>query len=166
MIISVCKYFSYKKERFMKSKKINYFMVFGMLLALGNASSMQAFGFEEDLAQNPITLEEVVQQYPKFEAIRDYLLTQLSAKAEALGQEPSGKDFIAIYDAMPKDLQRNLNHIYLTMPISAQNEVIEQFGYDPNELHAVIADEIARRATKKITKEANKAAKTIGKWFK
>lgn len=141
-------------------------MVCLMLSVLGNASSMHAFGFEEDRAQHPITLAEVIASYPQFEVVSDYLLTQLTAKAEVLGCQPSGKDFIAIYDAMPKDLQRDLNRMYLTMPISAQNEAIEQFGYDPNELHAVIADEIARRATKKVTKEFNKAAKAIGKWFK
>jgi hypothetical protein len=149
----------------MKFKKTNYFMICLMLSVLGSASSMYAFGFEEDRAQHPVTLSEVIDSYPKFEVVSDYLLTQLTAQAEILGHQPSAQDFIAIYDAMPKDLQRDLNRIYLTMPISAQNEAIEQFGYDPNELRTVIDDEIARRAVKRATKEVNKAVKGISKWF-
>ena len=149
----------------MKFKKINYFMIYLMISMFADVSLMQAFGFEDELAQNPVTLAEVVHQYPKFEAIQNYILIQLSTQAESLGRQPSGKDFIAIYDAMPKDLQKDLNHMYLTMPISAQNEVIENFGYDANELHAVIADEIERRATKKVTKEFNKTVKGLNKWW-
>lgn len=140
-------------------------MVCVLFSILFNSSPMQAFGFEDYQAPHTVTLAQVVDSYPKFEVIRDYLLTQLSARAEVLGQQPSGKDFIAIYDAMPKDLQKDLNNMYLTMPLFAQNEVIEQFGYDPNELHAVIANEIAQRATKKINKEINKAAKSLNKWW-
>ncbi|AXK61017.1 hypothetical protein [Candidatus Chromulinivorax destructor] len=149
----------------MKFIPVNNFMMCVLLSILGNASPMQAFGFEDYHTSHTVTLAQVVDSYPKFEVIRDYLLTQLSARAEALGQQPSGKDFIAIYDAMPKDLQKDLNNMYLTMPLFAQNEVIEQFGYDPNELHAVIANEIAQRATKKINKEINKAAKSLNTWW-
>lgn len=150
----------------MKFMRVNNFMVCVVLLTLGNALQMQAFGYEEYATQhNNVTLAEVVHSYPKFEVIRDYLLNQLSARAEILGKQPSGKDFIAIYDAMPKDLQKDLNSMYLTMPLSAQNEAIEQFGYDANELHAVIANEIAQRATKKINKEINKAAKSLNRWW-